>query len=84
MIYAGEVNGDFDLSKTKIKINPEKYKGRNNPPIKGTDLNNEELKSYIKRVYYVLLIYNHNCRIKLPNFIKVVLIYLLMELYKRK
>ncbi|MDM5309697.1 DUF2075 domain-containing protein [Peribacillus frigoritolerans] len=53
--YAGEVNGDYDLSKAKIKVNPEKYKDRNGLPIKGTDLNNEELKSYIKRIYYVLL-----------------------------
>lgn len=53
--YAGEVNGDYDLSKAKIIVNPEKYKDRNGLPIKGTDLNHEELKSYIKRIYYVLL-----------------------------
>ncbi|SMQ60963.1 hypothetical protein SAMN05444673_0446 [Bacillus sp. OV166] len=53
--YAGEVKGDYDLSKAKIKVNPERYKDRNGLPIKGTDLNNEELKSYIKRIYYVLL-----------------------------
>lgn len=53
--YAGDINGDYDLSKAKIIVHPEKYKDRNGLPIKGTDLNNEELKSYIKRIYYVLL-----------------------------
>lgn len=53
--YAGEEDGSYDLSKANIIVNPEKYKDRNGIPIKGTDLNNEELKSYIKRIYYVLL-----------------------------
>ncbi|MCJ7989319.1 DUF2075 domain-containing protein [Priestia sp. OVS21] len=53
--YAGEVKGDYDLSKAKIIVKPGKYKDRNGLPIKGTDLNNEELASYIKRIYYVLL-----------------------------
>ncbi|MCU5242342.1 DUF2075 domain-containing protein [Bacillus cereus] len=53
--YAGEENGDYDLNKAKIVVNPKEYKDRNGLPIKGTDINNEELTSYIKRIYYVLL-----------------------------
>ncbi|MFJ1107148.1 DNA/RNA helicase domain-containing protein (plasmid) [Bacillus sp. RA(2023)] len=53
--YTGEENGDYDLNKVKIIVNPKEYKDRNGLPIKGTDLNNEELTSYIKRIYYVLL-----------------------------
>ncbi|MBT2663083.1 DUF2075 domain-containing protein [Bacillus sp. ISL-45] len=53
--YAGEDDDSYDLSKANIIVNPEKYKDRNGLPIKGTDMNNEELKSYIKRIYYVLL-----------------------------
>lgn len=53
--YTGEENGDYDLNKAKIIVNPKEYKDRNGLPIKGTDLNNEELTSYIKRIYYVLL-----------------------------
>lgn len=53
--FAGEVDGSYDLNKAKIKVNPEKYKDRNGLPIKGTDLNNDRLKSYIQRIYYVLL-----------------------------
>nr|WP_309543461.1 DNA/RNA helicase domain-containing protein [Cytobacillus firmus] len=53
--YAGEEDGSYDLSKANIIVKPEKYKDRNGLPIKGTDINNEELKSYIKRIYYVLL-----------------------------
>jgi uncharacterized protein len=53
--YSGEVNGDYDFSKAKLIVNPHKYKDRNGIPIKGTDLENEELTSYIKRIYYVLL-----------------------------
>lgn len=53
--YTGEENGDYDLNKAKVIVNPKEYKDRNGLPIKGTDLNNEELTSYIKRIYYVLL-----------------------------
>lgn len=53
--YTGEENGDYDLNKAKIIVNPKEYKDRNGLPIKGTDLNNEELTAYIKRIYYVLL-----------------------------
>lgn len=53
--YAGEDDGSYDLSKANIIVSPEKYKDRNGLPIKGTDKENEELKSYIKRIYYVLL-----------------------------
>ena len=53
--YTGEENGDYDLNKAEIIVNPKEYKDRNGLPIKGTDLNNEELTSYIKRIYYVLL-----------------------------
>lgn len=53
--YTGEENGDYDLNKAKIIVNPKEYKDRNGLPIKGTDVNNEELTSYIKRIYYVLL-----------------------------
>lgn len=53
--YTEEENGDYDLNKAKIIVNPKEYKDRNGLPIKGTDLNNEELTSYIKRIYYVLL-----------------------------
>ncbi|HFK1549674.1 TPA: DNA/RNA helicase domain-containing protein [Bacillus albus] len=53
--YTGEENGDYDLNKAKIIVNPKEYKDRNGLPIKGTDLNNVELTSYIKRIYYVLL-----------------------------
>ncbi|KLA26174.1 DUF2075 domain-containing protein [Bacillus cereus] len=53
--YTGEENGDYDLNKAKIIVNPKEYNDRNGLPIKGTDLNNEELTSYIKRIYYVLL-----------------------------
>ena len=53
--YTGEENGDYDLNKAKIIVNAKEYKDRNVLPIKGTDLNNEELTSYIKRIYYVLL-----------------------------
>lgn len=53
--YAGEDDDSYDLSKANIIVNPEKYKDRNGLPIKGTDMNNEELKFYIKRIYYVLL-----------------------------
>ncbi|KLK99934.1 hypothetical protein XJ18_08365 [Bacillus pumilus] len=53
--YAGEEDGGYDLNKAKIIVNPEKYRDRNGLPIKGTDLNNEELKAYIKRIYYVLM-----------------------------
>ncbi|MEK5115206.1 DUF2075 domain-containing protein [Bacillus sp. FSL R5-0677] len=53
--YTGEENGDYDLNKAKIIVYPKEYKDRNGLPIKGTDLNNVELTSYIKRIYYVLL-----------------------------
>nr|WP_250886833.1 DNA/RNA helicase domain-containing protein [Bacillus sp. SM2101] len=53
--YAGEEDGSYDLIKANIIVNPEKYKDRNGLPIKGTDSKNEELQSYIKRIYYVLL-----------------------------
>ncbi|PEQ32286.1 DUF2075 domain-containing protein [Bacillus thuringiensis] len=53
--YTEEENGDYDLNKAKIIVNPKEYKDRNGLPIKGTDLNNEELAAYIKRIYYVLL-----------------------------
>ncbi|MGG0506268.1 DNA/RNA helicase domain-containing protein [Priestia megaterium] len=53
--YAGEEDGSYDLSKANIIVSPDKYKDRNGLPIKGTDLNNEELKFYIKHIYYVLL-----------------------------
>lgn len=53
--YAGEEDGSYDLNKANIIVYPEKYKDRNGLPIKGTDVNNEELKTYIKHIYYVLL-----------------------------
>jgi len=53
--YLGEVNGDYDFSKAKLIVIPHKYKDRNGIPIKDTDLENEELTSYIKCIYYVLL-----------------------------
>ncbi|SCC53714.1 Protein of unknown function [Bacillus wiedmannii] len=46
---------DYDLNQANDIVNPKEYKDRNGLPIKGTDLNNEELASYIKRIYYVLL-----------------------------
>ncbi|PEQ32289.1 hypothetical protein CN471_19890 [Bacillus thuringiensis] len=53
--YTDEENGDYDLNKANIIVNSKEYKDRNGLPIKGTDLNNEELTSYIKSIYYVLL-----------------------------
>ena len=53
--YPGEDDGSYDLNKAKIIVNPQKYKDRNGLPIKGKDFNDEELKSYIKSIYYVLL-----------------------------
>lgn len=53
--YTGEEDGSYDLKKVRIIVYPEKYKDRNGLPIKGTDENNEELKSYIQKIYYVLL-----------------------------
>lgn len=32
--YAGEENGDYDLNKAKIVVNPKEYKDRNGLPIK--------------------------------------------------
>ena len=53
--YPGEDDGSYDLNKAKIIVNSQKYKDRNGLPIKGKDFNDEELKSYIKSIYYVLL-----------------------------
>lgn len=53
--YTGEENGDYDLNQANIIVNPKEYKDRNGLLLKETDLNNEKLASYIKRIYYVVL-----------------------------
>lgn len=56
--YVGVVFGKeikYDKKNQRIIVDVKEYKDKNGIPKKGTDLNNEELLAYIKRIYYVLL-----------------------------